>query len=80
MWAHLASTRFVGEVGFGYVTSDLGLRRKQRDVFSAILSRCADYSCSDVTHPDCFALGFVAASTFAVSDSWTYLARAFFNT
>jgi TatD DNase family protein len=43
LWPHLAETRFVGEVGLDYVTSDLDLRRKQRDVFSAILSRCADY-------------------------------------
>jgi TatD DNase family protein len=49
LWPHLAETRFVGEVGLDYVTSDLHLRRKQRDVFSTILSRCADYGDKVVT-------------------------------
>jgi TatD DNase family protein len=49
MWPLLAETRFVGEVGLDYVTSDLDLRRMQRDVFSAILSRCADYADKVIT-------------------------------
>ena len=42
MWPHLAGTRFVGEVGLDYVTSDLDIRRRQRDLFSRILARCAE--------------------------------------
>lgn len=43
MWPHLAETRFVGEIGLDYVTSDSRLRQRQREVFSQILARCADY-------------------------------------
>lgn len=43
MWPFLAETRFVGEIGLDYVTSDLELRRRQREVFSQILARCAEY-------------------------------------
>lgn len=43
MWPHLDETRFVGEVGLDYVTGDQALRRRQRDVFSAILTRCASH-------------------------------------
>lgn len=49
MWAHLEETRFVGEVGLDYVTSDQELRRNQRGVFSAILSRCAERRDSVIT-------------------------------
>jgi TatD DNase family protein len=37
----LEQTRFVGEVGLDYVTSDKDLRARQREVFTAILDRCA---------------------------------------
>jgi TatD DNase family protein len=43
MWPHLAETRFVGEIGLDYVTSDQELRRRQREVFSQILARCAEH-------------------------------------
>lgn len=36
-------TRYIGEVGLDYVTSDAALRRKQRDVFETILKRCAEF-------------------------------------
>ena len=42
MWGHLDETRFIGEVGLDYTTTDAGVRQRQRDVFSAILMRCAD--------------------------------------
>ena len=42
MWGHLDETRFVGEVGLDYTTTDEGARQRQRDVFSAILMRCAE--------------------------------------
>jgi TatD DNase family protein len=41
MWALLEQTRFVGEVGLDYVTTDQGERRLQRQVFTRILDRCA---------------------------------------
>jgi TatD DNase family protein len=41
MWGHLDETRFVGEVGLDYTTTDAEVRRRQGDVFSAILVRCA---------------------------------------
>lgn len=43
MWQHIAETRFVGEIGLDYVTTDQEARRRQRDVFSQILARCADH-------------------------------------
>jgi TatD DNase family protein len=43
MWPHLAETRFVGEIGLDYVTSDGSLRRRQRDIFSQVLAHCAEY-------------------------------------
>lgn len=42
MWPHFAETRFIGEVGLDYVTNDQRLRRRQREVFSQILARCAE--------------------------------------
>jgi len=39
----LKETRYVGEVGLDYQTSDLGLRKAQREVLSCILEWCADY-------------------------------------
>lgn len=36
-------TRYVGEVGLDYVTADAELRRKQRQVFEAVLDRCAHF-------------------------------------
>lgn len=41
MWPHLQETRFVGEVGLDYGTTDQGERRLQREVFGRILERCA---------------------------------------
>jgi len=43
MWECLSQTRFVGEVGLDYVTTDTTNRSLQREVFSEILSHCADY-------------------------------------
>jgi len=40
-WPFLEATRYVGEVGLDYVTSDRELRAKQRHVFSAIVEQCA---------------------------------------
>ena len=42
MWTYLDETRFVGEVGLDYVTTDLDLRRRQREVFSAIVAQCSE--------------------------------------
>lgn len=49
MWKHLDETRFVGEVGLDYTTADTGVRQRQRDVFSAILARCAECGSKIVT-------------------------------
>lgn len=38
----LKETRYVGEIGLDYVTSDEGLRRKQRKVLETIVGWCAD--------------------------------------
>lgn len=38
----VGQTRFVGEIGLDYVTTDQGLRKKQREVFEAILQCSAD--------------------------------------
>lgn len=38
----LKQTRYVGEIGLDYTTTDENLRRRQRDVFERILSWCAD--------------------------------------
>ncbi|OJW05279.1 MAG: hypothetical protein BGO49_31105 [Planctomycetales bacterium 71-10] len=43
MWPLLDQTRFVGEVGLDYVTSDRENRAAQRGVFSSIVERCATY-------------------------------------
>ena len=43
MWPMLDQTRFVGEIGLDYVTSDLENRRVQKDVLSQIVERCAAY-------------------------------------
>lgn len=43
MWPLLAETRFVGEIGLDYVTGDRELRRRQREVFLEILTRCAEH-------------------------------------
>lgn len=37
----LEQTRFVGEVGLDYVTTDQSLRARQRDVFGKVLDRCS---------------------------------------
>jgi TatD DNase family protein len=40
MWPLLARTRFIGEVGLDYCTSDKGIRARQRTIFTQILERC----------------------------------------
>lgn len=35
-------TQFVGEIGLDYLTSDISIQKKQRDVFEAILQCCSD--------------------------------------
>lgn len=39
----MEQTRYIGEVGLDYVTSDTAVKRKQREVFEAILLRAADF-------------------------------------
>ena len=39
----MEQTRYIGEIGLDYVTSDTTLRKQQRDVFEAILRRAADF-------------------------------------
>ena len=41
MWLSLEGTRYVGEIGLDYVTTDKDVRHKQRYVFERILERCA---------------------------------------
>lgn len=36
----LPTTRFVGEVGLDHTTNDVGLRKRQRDVFESVLGQC----------------------------------------
>lgn len=43
MWPMLDQTRFVGEIGLDYVTSDSENRRAQREVFAQIVDKCAAY-------------------------------------
>ena len=43
MWPMLEQTRYVGEIGLDYVTTDPANRRAQKDAFSRILERCASY-------------------------------------
>lgn len=43
MWPMLDQTRFVGEIGLDYVTSDLENRRAQKEAFSRIIEKCAAY-------------------------------------
>lgn len=38
----LKETRYVGEIGLDYITSDMALRRKQRKVLETILGWCAE--------------------------------------
>ena len=40
MWKLLPKTRFIGEVGLDYVTSDRGERAAQRRVFESVVERC----------------------------------------
>jgi len=37
----LEETRYVGEIGLDYVTTDEAIRSRQRDVFTAVVERCA---------------------------------------
>lgn len=41
LWPLIARTRFIGEVGLDYTTSDSHLRGQQRTIFAQILERCA---------------------------------------
>jgi TatD DNase family protein len=41
LWPFLEQTRYVGEVGLDYVTTDPQKRAQQRAVFGAIVERCA---------------------------------------
>jgi TatD DNase family protein len=43
MWPLLEQTRYIGEVGLDYTTPDKALREKQRNIFFAILDRCAKH-------------------------------------
>jgi TatD DNase family protein len=43
LWPLLDQTRYVGEVGLDYTTTDQSERRAQRDVFTKILERCSGY-------------------------------------
>ena len=43
MWPLLEHTRFVGEIGLDYVTTDQALRQRQRRIFESIVQRCATY-------------------------------------
>lgn len=45
----LEETRFVGEVGLDYVTTDQSLRGRQRQVFTRVLDRCAELGGKVVT-------------------------------
>ncbi|MCL4740972.1 MAG: TatD family hydrolase [Phycisphaerales bacterium] len=40
LWEHLATTRYVGEVGLDFVTTDKSVRERQTRVFAAIVDRC----------------------------------------
>ena len=42
LWPLLEQTRYVGEIGLDYVTTDLSNREHQRQVFEAIVERCAE--------------------------------------
>ena len=42
MWEALTATRYVGEIGLDYAAKSEAEKRKQRQVFSAILGRCND--------------------------------------
>lgn len=43
MWDFIGQTRFIGEIGLDYKTSDQADRKTQRDVFTQIIDRCAKY-------------------------------------
>jgi TatD DNase family protein len=49
IWPFLERTRFVGEVGLDYTTSDSSIRAKQRAIFAEILARCASYGDKTIT-------------------------------
>jgi TatD DNase family protein len=38
----LTQTRYVGEIGLDYVTKNNRLRERQRDIFTRVISRCAE--------------------------------------
>jgi len=43
LWEYLKRTRYVGEIGLDYVTTDQNVRQVQREIFSQIINRCAQY-------------------------------------
>jgi TatD DNase family protein len=43
LWEYLKRTRYVGEIGLDYVTRDQNVRMVQREIFSQIIDRCAQY-------------------------------------
>jgi TatD DNase family protein len=47
--ALLGETRYVGEVGLDYTTTDASVRQKQRDVLDQILAWCAEYGNKIIT-------------------------------
>jgi TatD DNase family protein len=49
MWPSLGETRYVGEIGLDYATTDKEIRRKQQDVFRRILERCAEHGSKVLT-------------------------------
>ncbi len=44
MWDILPRTKFIGEIGLDYVTTDQNERKIQREVFSQIIQHCFDIS------------------------------------
>jgi TatD DNase family protein len=43
LWEYLKRTKYVGEIGLDYVTTDQNVRRNQREIFKQIIDRCAQY-------------------------------------
>jgi TatD DNase family protein len=43
MWEYINRTRFIGEIGLDYRTQDQAERKIQRDIFSQIIDKCAEY-------------------------------------
>ncbi len=49
MWDWLEKTRFIGEIGLDYVTTNKENRRVQREVFQSILSKCSSFGDKIIT-------------------------------